>query len=108
PHCRGQQGRHAQNVRMVPVQCRQILLHWIVDAEIDHLEPDAFHHHRDKIFPDVVDVVPVTIPLREKARTTTLSPTSKYCLAACEISSSMGSPPNQVVCRKRQGCINVG
>ncbi len=37
-------------------QRRQVFLDRVVDAEVDHLEPGAFHHHRDEILADVVDV----------------------------------------------------
>ncbi len=34
----------------------QIVLDRVVDPDIDHLEPGAFHHHRDEVLADVVDV----------------------------------------------------
>ena len=55
-HGRGQQRRHAQDVRLVLLERIQILLDGAVDAEVDHLEAGALHHHRDQVLADVVDV----------------------------------------------------
>ena len=38
------------------LQCLQELLDIGVDAEVDDLEPGAFHHHRHQVLADVVDV----------------------------------------------------
>ena len=55
-HGRGQQRRHAEDVRLVLLERVQVLLDRVVDAEVDDLEAGAFQHHRDQVLADVVDV----------------------------------------------------
>ena len=55
-HGRGQQRRHAEDVRLVLLERFQVCLDGIVDPDVDHLETGALHHHRDKVLADVVDV----------------------------------------------------
>ncbi len=38
------------------LECREVLLDRIVDAEIDHLEAGALEHHADEVLADVVHV----------------------------------------------------
>jgi hypothetical protein len=51
-----QQRGHAENVGLLALDGFEIVLDRVVDADIDHLEPGAFHHHRDEVLADVVDV----------------------------------------------------
>jgi hypothetical protein len=55
-HGGGEQRRHAENVRLVLVDRREIFLDRVVDADIDDLEARTFHHHGDEVFADVVNV----------------------------------------------------
>ena len=47
---------HAQDVRLVLLERGDELVGVGVDAEVEHLEPGAFEHHRDEVLADVVDV----------------------------------------------------
>jgi hypothetical protein len=55
-HRGGQQRRHPEDVGLVLVERREVGVDVAVDADVDDLEPCAFHHHRYEILADVVDV----------------------------------------------------
>ena len=48
--------RHADDIGLVLLNGREIVLHRVVDADVDDLEAGAFHHHGDQVLADVVDV----------------------------------------------------
>ena len=55
-HRRREQRGQAEDVGLVLFERRQVFLDRVVDAEVDHFEAGAFHHHRDQVLADVVDV----------------------------------------------------
>src|SRR5579863_1476846 len=55
-HGGGEQGRHAEDVRLVLLQRRDVFLDRVVDAEVDDLEAGTLEHHRHQVLADVVDV----------------------------------------------------
>jgi hypothetical protein len=48
--------RHPEDVGLVLLERREVVLDRVVDAEVDHLEAGALEHHRDEVLADVVDV----------------------------------------------------
>ena len=55
-HGGGQQRRHPQDLGLMLLDRLEIVLDRVVDADVDDLEPGAFHHHADEVLADVVDV----------------------------------------------------
>src|SRR5262245_41774148 len=47
-HGRREEGGHPEDVRLVLLECLQVVLDGVVDAEVVDLEPRAFEHHRDE------------------------------------------------------------
>mmetsp|Transcript_5755 Transcript_5755/g.10013 ORF Transcript_5755/g.10013 Transcript_5755/m.10013 type:complete len:234 (+) Transcript_5755:258-959(+) len=55
-HRRSQQGGHAENVGLLGFQCLQVAFHGVVNSKVHDLESRAFHHHRDKVLADIMNV----------------------------------------------------
>mmetsp|Transcript_23492 Transcript_23492/g.41379 ORF Transcript_23492/g.41379 Transcript_23492/m.41379 type:complete len:269 (-) Transcript_23492:92-898(-) len=55
-HRRRQQSRHADDVGPFGFHRFEVVFDRVVDAKVDHLETGPFHHHRNKVLADVVDV----------------------------------------------------